>query len=80
MYPPRKLGLYTVGLIVLIFGIILFIIGFVDEQTLQSSQISMGSILILILGIILLWRGAMIKGTMNPNSFYTFYKQVLRRQ
>jgi hypothetical protein len=30
---------------------------------LQSSQISMGSVLILILGIILLWRGAKIKGT-----------------
>ena len=63
MYPPRKLGLYSVGLIVLIFGIVLFIIGFVDNQTLQSSQISMGSVLIVILGIILLWRGAKIKGT-----------------
>ena len=65
MYPPRKLGLYTVGLIVLIFGIVLFIIGFVDNRTLRSSQISMGSVLIVILGIILLWRGAKIKGTMN---------------
>ena len=65
MYPPKKLGLYTLGLIVLIFGIVLFIIGIVDNRTLQSSQISMGSILILILGIILLWRGAKIKGTMN---------------
>jgi len=63
VYPPTKLGLYSVGLIVLIFGIVLFVIGFVDEQTLQSSQISMGSVLILILGIILLWRGAKIKGT-----------------
>jgi hypothetical protein len=63
VYPPRKLGLYSVGLIVLIFGIVLFIIGFVDDRTLQSSQISMGSVLILILGIILLWRGAKIKGT-----------------
>ena len=63
MYPPRKLGLYSVGLIVLIFGIVLFIIGFVDNRTLQSSQISMGSVLIVILGIILLWRGAKIKGT-----------------
>jgi hypothetical protein len=51
VYPPRKLGLYSVGLIALIFGIVLFIIGFVDDRTLQSSQISMGSILILILGI-----------------------------
>ena len=49
----------------LIFGIVLFIIGFVDNRTLQSSQISMGSVLIVILGIILLWRGAKIKGTMN---------------
>ena len=65
MYPPRKLGLYSVGLIVLIFGIVLFIIGFVDYRTLQSSEISMGSVLILILGIILLWRGAKIKETMN---------------
>ena len=65
MYPPKKLGLYTLGLIVLIFGIVLFIIGFGDNRTLQSSQISMGSVLILILGIILLWRGAKIKGTMN---------------
>ena len=64
MYPPKKLGLYTLGLIVLIFGIVLFIIGIVDNRTLQSSQISMGSVLILILGIILLWRGAKIKGTM----------------
>ena len=63
MYPPRKLGLYSVGLIALIFGIVLFIIGFVEDRTLQSSQISMGSILILILGIILLWRGTKIKGT-----------------
>ena len=63
MYPPRKLGLYSVGLIVLIIGIILFIIGFVDNRTLQSSQISMGSVLIVILGIILLWRGAKIKRT-----------------
>ena len=63
MYPPRKLALYSVGLIVLIFGIVLFIIGFVDNQTLQSSQISMGSVLIVILGIILLWRGAKIKRT-----------------
>jgi hypothetical protein len=66
VYPPRKLGLYFVGLIALIFGIVLFIIGFVDDRTLQSSQISMGSILILILGIILLWRGTKIKGT-NDN-------------
>ena len=63
MYPPRKLGLYSVGSIVLIFGIVLFVIGFVDDRSLQSSQISMGSVLILILGIILLWRGAKIKGT-----------------
>jgi hypothetical protein len=63
VYPPRKLGLYSVGLIVLIFGIVLFIIGFIDDRTLHSSQISMGSVLILILGIILLWRGAKIKGT-----------------
>ena len=63
MYPPRKLGLYSVGLIVLIFGVVLFIIGFVDNRTLQSSQISMGSVLIVILGIILIWRGAKIKGT-----------------
>jgi uncharacterized membrane protein len=63
VYPPRKLALYSVGFIVLIFGIVLFVIGFVDNQTLQSSQISMGSVLILILGIILLWRGAKIKGT-----------------
>jgi hypothetical protein len=63
VYPPRKLGLYSVGSIVLIFGIVLFIIGFLDDQTLQSSQISMGSVLILILGIIFLWRGAKIKGT-----------------
>ena len=63
MYPPRKLGLYSVGLIVLIFGIVLFVIGLVDNRTLQSSQISMGSVLIVILGIILLWRGAKIKGT-----------------
>ena len=62
MYPPRKLGLYSVGLIVLIFGIVLFVIGFMDDQTLQSSQLSMGSVLIVILGIILLWRGAKIKG------------------
>jgi hypothetical protein len=66
VYPPRKLGLYSVGLIALIFGIVLFIIGFVDDRTLQSSQISMGSILLLILGIILLWRGTKIKGT-NDN-------------
>ena len=65
MYPPKKLGLYTLGLIVLIFGMVLFIIGIVDNRTLQSSQISMGSVLILILGIILLWRGAKTKGTMN---------------
>jgi uncharacterized membrane protein len=63
VYPPRKLGLYSVGLIVLIFGIVLFIIGFVDDRTLQSSQISMGSVLILILGIILLWSGGKTKGT-----------------
>ena len=63
MYPPRKLGLYSVGLIVLIFGVVLFIIGFLDNRTLQSSQISMGSVLIVILGIILLWRSAKIKGT-----------------
>jgi hypothetical protein len=62
VYPPRKLGLYSVGLIVLIFGIVLFVIGFMDDQTLQSSQLSMGSVLIVILGIILLWRGAKIKG------------------
>jgi hypothetical protein len=63
VYPPIKLGLYAVGLIVLIFGIVLFVIGFVDTRTLQSSQISMGSVLIEILGIVLLWRGAKIKGT-----------------
>ena len=67
MYPPRKLGLYSVGLIVLIFGIVLFIIGFVDNRTLQSSQISMGSVLIVILGIILLWRGAKLKGTSDTD-------------
>jgi hypothetical protein len=53
VYPPKKLALYPVGLIVLIFGIVLFIVGFVDDQqkgqTLQSSQTAMGSVLIVIL-------------------------------
>lgn len=69
MYGRRKLALNSIGLLVLVFGIILFIVGFGSEQkhgqSLESSQLSVGGALVGIIGIILLWRGSKIKDPAN---------------
>jgi hypothetical protein len=69
MYGRRKLALNSVGLILLVFGGILFIVGFGSDQkygqTLESSQLSVGGALVGIIGRILLWRGSKIKDPAN---------------
>ncbi len=65
MYSAKKLALNSIGLIVLVLGIVLFLVGYGHDQqytnTLESSQLSVGGALIGIIGIILLWRGSKVK-------------------
>jgi hypothetical protein len=58
MYPPKKLALNSIGLILLVFGGMLLLWGVVGSekvgQTLGTAQSSVGGVLIGILGIALL--------------------------
>jgi hypothetical protein len=73
MYPPKKLALNSIGLILLVFGGMLFLWGVIGSekvgQTLETAQSSVGGMLIGILGIALLWKGSKIKET--PRHLYT---------
>lgn len=65
MYPPKKLALNTIGLILLVFGDMLLLWGVMGSekvgQTLGTAQASIGGVLIGILGIVSLWKGSRIK-------------------
>ena len=75
MYPPKKLALNSIGLILLVFGGMLFLWGVIGSekagQTLETAQSSVGGVLIGILGIVLLWKGSQIKDTRAEVFFYT---------
>ena len=59
MYAPKKLALNSIGLIALVFGIVLFLVGFGHDQqyanTLESSQLSVGGAFIVIIVLIQLF-------------------------
>jgi hypothetical protein len=62
----KKLALDSVGLILLFLGSVLSIVALGDaQQTLKSSQLAGGGVLIAIVGIILVWRGSKIKDPMT---------------
>ena len=65
MYPPKKLALNSIGLILFVFGGMLFLWGVIGSekvgQTLETAQSSVGGVLIGILGIALLWKGSQDK-------------------
>ena len=73
MYSPKKLALNSVGLILLVFGSMLFLWGVIGTekvgQTMETAQSSVGGALIGILGIALLWKGSKMKET--PKFSYT---------
>jgi hypothetical protein len=73
MYPPKKLALNSIGLILLVLGGMLFLWGVIGSeqvgQTFETAQSSVGGALIGILGIALLWKGSKIKET--PKHLYT---------
>ena len=65
MYPPKKLALNSIGLILFVFGGMFFLSGGIGSekvgQTLLTAQSSVGGVLIGILGITLLWKGSKVK-------------------
>ena len=67
MYPPKKLALNSIGLILFVFGGMFFLSGGIDSekvgQTLETAQFPVGGVLIGILGIALLWKGSKVKET-----------------
>jgi hypothetical protein len=73
MYPPKKLAINSIGLIVFIFGAMLFLWGVVGTtqvgQTPDTAQSSVIGAMIGIIGIVLLWRGSKVK--VAPIGFHT---------
>ena len=67
MYPPKKLALNSIGLILFVFGGMCFLSGGIGSekvgQTLLTAQSSVGGVLIGLLGIALLWKGSKVKET-----------------
>ena len=67
MYPPKKLALNSIGLILFVFGGMFFLSGGIGSekvgQTLLTAQSSVGGVLIGLLGIALLWKGSKEKET-----------------
>ena len=67
MYPPKKLALNSIGLILFVFGGMFFLSGGIDSvkvgQTLETAQFPVGGVLIGLLGIALLWKGSKVKET-----------------
>ena len=68
MYPPKKLALNSIGLILFVFGGMFFLLGGIGSekvgQTLET-QFPVGGVLIGILGIALLWKGSKVKETLK---------------
>ncbi len=64
-FQAKRIALNGTGLILLVLGIVLFFVGYGDDQhhgqSLRSSQFTVGGVLIGIGGIILLWRGSKLK-------------------
>ena len=66
MYPPKKLALNSIGLILFVFGGMFFLSGGIGSekvgQTLETAQFPVGGVL-MDLGIALLWKGSKVKET-----------------
>ena len=72
MYPPKKLAINSIGLIVFVFGAMLFLWGVVGTsqvgQTFDTAQSSVLGALIGIIGIFMLWRGSKVKVAASSSS------------